>query len=171
MKLFKVLLLAFLLGLAFAFLLDTCAQNFPEPRGYVNDYANVFTDSQKSELETIISDYEKKTSIEIAVVTVDDIQETVIEDYANKLFNTWGIGKKQSNAGLLIFLSLDTFDRGLRIEIGYGLEGFMTDYQSSEIIDGVMPLLKDGDYATALQNSVKSSMLVIGDRSAESRKL
>ena len=171
MKLLKVLLLAFLLGLAFAFLLDTFAQSLSAPRGYVNDYANIFTESQKSALESSISEYEKQTSIEISVVTVDDIQNTVIEDYANKLFNTWGIGKKQSDAGLLIFLSLDTFDRGLRIEVGYGLEEFMTDYQASQIIDDVMPLLKDGDYATALQNSVSLSMNIIGTRSAESRQL
>jgi len=148
----------------------THAQDFPKPTGYVNDYAKVFTEEDRLILEKNISDYEKNTSIEIAVVVINDIQQTVLEEYATELFNTWGIGKKQNDAGLLILLSLDTFDRGLRIEVGYGLEEFITDYQASEIIEEVMPLLKSGDYAKALVISVRTSIAKIGTRTAEARE-
>jgi len=166
----KSLIIGFLIGLFMAIGFRIFAQSFPETKGYVSDYANVFTESQKSELIKIISDYEKKTSVEIAVVTINDMQGTVLETYATGLFNTWGIGKKQSNAGLLILLSLDTFDRGLKIEVGYGLEEFITDYEASKIIDGVMPLLKNQEYATALRNSVISATSIIGNNSAQARQ-
>src|SRR3989304_5937551 len=99
----------------------TYAQEYPNPNGYINDYANVISTDDSSYMANVIRDYEKKTSIEIVIVTITDLQGDVIEQYANGLFNTWGIGKKGVDDGLLIMLSLDEADRGLRIEVGYGL--------------------------------------------------
>lgn len=148
----------------------TFGQNFPLHNGYVNDFAEVITDSDESIMRNVVYNYEQQTSIEIAVVTINDLQGEVIETYATGLFNDWGIGKKGVNDGVLIFLSLDEADRGLRIEVGYGLEEFLTDYQSKDIIDNVMPLLKSGDYSTALSNTLIEVKETIGNRSKEMRE-
>lgn len=145
-------------------------QNFPSHNGYVNDFANVITNNDESIMRNVIGNYQEQTSIEIAVVTVNDLQGKVIESYATGLFNSWGIGKKAVNDGVLIFLSLDEADRGLRIEVGYGLEEFLTDFQCSKIIDNIMPLLKAGDYSTALSNTLIEVKETIGSRSKEMRE-
>lgn len=147
----------------------TYGQNFPSHNGYVNDFANVITDNDESIMKNVVYNYEQQTSIEIAIVTINNLQGEVIETYATGLFNTWGIGKKGVNDGVLIFLSLDESDRGLRIEVGYGLEEFLTDFQCSETIDDVMPLLKSGDYSTALSNVVMAVKETVGSRSKEMR--
>lgn len=143
--------------------------NFPSHNGYVNDFVNVITQNDKSTMDSIIHNYEKQTSIEIAVVTIDNLQGKYIEEYATLLFNTWGIGKKGVNDGILILLSLDEHDRRLRIEVGYGLEEFLTDLQCSDIIDNVMTLLKSGDYSTALLNTLIKIKETVGNKSKEIR--
>lgn len=145
------------------------SQEFPIPTGYVSDYVGIFNKDTERKLELEMMEYELQTSIEIAVVVINDIEETVIEDYANGLFNDWGIGKRKADTGILIFLSLDTFDRGLRIEVGYGLEEFLTDYKASRIISGVMSKLKDGEYESALIEASRLVMTTIGTRSEEAR--
>ncbi len=91
----------------------------------VSDFANVMTDEQKLSLQTKLSAYEKASGVQIAVVTQNDLQGYEIESYANKLFNTWGIGNKDKNNGLLILISPD--HHKWRIEVGYGLEASLPD--------------------------------------------
>jgi len=92
-----------------------------KPTGYVNDYENIFTPEQKADLEHILSDYEKKTSIEFFIVTYSDYFS--IDPVA--LARKWGIGKKGLNNGLLMFLSKEK--RKYANLTGYGLEGLLPD--------------------------------------------
>ena len=115
------------------------------PSGFVNDFAGMFTTEQKQNLETKLSAYEKQSSNEIAIVTVKNLGGDYIENYAEKLFKDFGIGKKDKNNGLLLLIALE--DRQMRIEIGYGLEGDLTDAQSAQIINDVLtPAFRKGDY-------------------------
>lgn len=99
-------------------------QTIPEYKGFVTDYENLFTAEQNAELTKILTDYEKETSIEIAILTVNNF-ESDISDFAQKTAEKWGIGKKGVNNGLLIIISKNK--KILRTETGYGLEGYLPD--------------------------------------------
>ena len=118
----KKLLLSLLTLVFFSF---SFGQTVPKSLGYVSDYDNVFTPEQKSELTRVLTDYERETSIEIAVLTISEY-EGDIADFAQKTAETWGIGKKGINNGLLIVLSKNTKIK-LRTQTGYGLEGYLPD--------------------------------------------
>lgn len=119
--------------------------DIPSFQGYVNDFAVVFSEDAKSGMEALASLIERKTTAEMAIVTVKTTSGTPIEDYAVRLFKKWGIGKIEKNNGLLIVMAID--DRAVRVEVGYGLEGAITDIESKNIIEKVMiPYFKKGDY-------------------------
>ncbi|MCA9376924.1 TPM domain-containing protein [Candidatus Nomurabacteria bacterium] len=138
---------------------------FPEPTGFVNDYENIISNDE--ELEAKLNAYEKETTNEITVVTVPDFQGTTIEDYAVKLFEAWGIGKEDRDNGILILVSAS--ERQSRIEIGYGLEGALTDAESGRIQDNAMiPSFKEDDYTTGINNGVDAVIEAIaGEYTAE----
>ena len=119
-----------------------------KPSGYVNDFANVIDARQKSQLENYLGEVERSTAVQIAVVTVDTLDGDPVDDVANRLYREWGIGKKGQNEGLLILLSIK--DRKNRAEVGYGLEPIITDGQAGEILRGIRPILRSGNYGGAL---------------------
>lgn len=115
-----------------------------KPQGFVNDFASILSTQEKSSLELKLSDFKKQTSIEIAVVTIPTLGDETIETYAVKLFEEWGIGDKEKDNGTL-FLIAPT-ERKVRIEVGYGLEGVLTDAQSYGIIQKIIiPEFKSGN--------------------------
>jgi uncharacterized protein len=123
------------------------------PSGYVNDFAGVLTVEQKQSLENKLVQFEKNSSNEISIVTIKSLDGDTIENYAVKLFKDWGIGKAKSDNGVLVLVAIE--DRKMRIEVGYGLEGALTDAQSYWIINQVMkPLFKAGDYSSGINNAV-----------------
>ncbi|MGM0366801.1 MAG: TPM domain-containing protein [Actinomycetota bacterium] len=127
--------------------------DIPSPRGYVNDFANVLDAGTVSKLENFISTTEAETTAEIAVVTLDSLDGWEIEDYAIQLFSSWQIGKKDKDNGVLLLVAIE--DRVLRIEVGYGLEGAITDLESGEIIDDIIvPWFKQDDYPSGIYNGV-----------------
>lgn len=97
------------------------AVDYPSPVGYVNDFADIIRPADEARLNDLITDIERNTTVEIAVVTITSLQGEDIDMYAVKLFEKWGIGKKGTDNGLLILVAKD--DRKYRIETGYGLEG------------------------------------------------
>jgi uncharacterized protein len=115
------------------------------PSGYVNDFAGVFTPEQKSMLENKLSAFNASTTNEIAVVTVKSLGGDYIENYAVQLFKEWGIGTKKNDNGVLLLIALD--DHKMRIEVGYGLEGALTDSLASQIIrNDLAPAFKQNDF-------------------------
>lgn len=124
---------------------------FPTYKGYVNDFENILNNDQQ--LEAKLQSFAKEKGVEVAIVTTRDFQGTYIEDYAVKLFEQWKIGDKELDNGLLILISAT--QREARIEVGYGLEGTITDIISSRIQNQEMiPYFTNGDYSTGVEKGV-----------------
>lgn len=127
---------------------DALLQNL-KSEGFVNDYAQVFTAEQREQLQTFLSGLNQKKGIELVVVVLPSLEGGQIDDFANRLFAKWGIGKKGLDNGILILTAIQ--DRKVRIEVGYGLEGTLPDAKTGRIIDEyIVPLFKKGDYAGGL---------------------
>lgn len=104
---------------------------FPKPTGFVNDYAEILSEQEENNIETLITEIEKNSTSEIAVLTVKSLDGMTKEDYAVQIFKEWGIGKKDVDNGLLILIAPN--EREYRIEVGYGLEGAVTDTMAGVI--------------------------------------
>ena len=134
------------------FLFFILSQTFPEPTGFLNDYAHILNQRQKEDLENHLREIENKTSVEIAIAIFDSIGYP-IEEYANLLFEKWGIGKKGKDNGILILVSIK--ERLIRIEVGYGLEEVITDGIAGEIIrNNIVPYFREGDYYLGLKSAI-----------------
>ena len=121
----------------------------PKPEGRVNDYARVISPEYRQKLQALIAEIEAKTSVEIAVVTMESIAPHDEISYARLLFDNWKIGKKGKDNGILVLLAVK--ERRWRIEAGYGVEGILPDGKCGEIGRGYMvPLFKQGKYAEGL---------------------
>ena len=128
-------------------------QNPGSPSGFVNDFAEMLTVEQRQTLETKIGNFEKETTNELSVVSVANLGGDTIENFAEKLFQDWGVGKNKKDNGVLLLISSD--DRQMRIEVGYGLEGALTDAQSFWIIQNFLkPAFQRGDYYGGISGGI-----------------
>lgn len=124
-------------------------QEFPQPVGHVNDFAGVIPAGTAAQLTALCTELEQKTGAELAIVTVDSIGDYDYVDYAVRLFERWGIGKKGRDNGVLILLTVR--ERKARIEVGYGLEGILPDITVGRIFRQYMlPELRRNDYGAGL---------------------
>lgn len=115
----------------------------PNSRGYVSDFANIMPNSRT--LGHILSQVERETSIEIAVVTLNSTTPYTIEQYAVKMFKEWKIGKRGKDNGILLLVAKN--DKKVRIEVGYGLEHILNDAKCGDIIrKAIIPFFKQGNY-------------------------
>lgn len=127
---------------------------FPQPQGRVNDFAGVLDEATEAALRGMIDLAEKDSKTEIAVVTVGSLEGRSVEEYAAALFQTWGIGKKGADNGVLVLVC--PLERQMRIEVGYGLEGVLPDGLAGSIIrQQFTPAFKEGDYARGLIDGVR----------------
>ncbi|MFH2106418.1 MAG: TPM domain-containing protein [Candidatus Micrarchaeota archaeon] len=148
----KLLLFLVVIALLFA--------PYPQYYGYVNDYANVLSPQYKAGLEQKISDFERNSSVEIAVVILPQLADpndpkipADINIYAAELFHEWKIGKKGEDNGILLLIAMN--DKKLRLEVGYGLEGTIPDTIAKKIIDNeITPYFKEGRYDEGVMNGV-----------------
>jgi len=116
-----------------------------KPSGFVNDYAGILASDQKIALENKLASLEQETGNEIAIVTIPNLGGDTIENFAVKLFEDWKIGKKGKDNGILVLVVKE--ERKIKIEVGYGLEGALTDAQSFWIIDKIMkPAFQQENY-------------------------
>ena len=135
-------------------------QNPGNPTGFVNDYAGIFTPDQKTQLENKLTQFEQQTTSEVSVVTIKSLQGDTIENFAVKLFQDWGIGKKDKDNGVLLLVAIE--DREVKIEVGYGLEGDLTDAQSYWIIQNeIIPKFKNNDYPGGISDGVEKIMGIL----------
>ncbi|HEY2727365.1 MAG TPA: TPM domain-containing protein, partial [Parafilimonas sp.] len=150
----RLLYLLFFITIAF----NLTAQNIlpkPNPPRLVVDAASLLSPDQQQILEQKLDAFNDSTSNQIAVVTVNDLDGDDAEDYANKLFREWGIGGSKHNNGVLLLISKN--DRKFRIEVGYGLEGAITDVQSNDILENdLRPNFKNGDFYAGIDEAVNS---------------
>ncbi len=142
------------------------ALNFPPLTGRVVDQANVLTAQSRSGLESKLKDFEDKSSIQLVVATVKSLQGSDIETYANGLFRLWKLGQVQKNNGVLLVVA--PLEHKVRIEVGYGLEGTLTDALSSVIIaSAIIPRFKTGDFSGGIDRGVDGIISVLSGDTAE----
>lgn len=140
------------------FFLLCCSLSFPKvnlkPSGFLNDYAGILTATQRNEIENYLRKIEKETTNEIAVVILKSLNGRNLEEYANEIFNEWKIGKKGKDNGVLILISMA--ERKIRIEVGYGLEPYLTDATCGRIIRRVMaPEFRKGNFYKGIKKSIE----------------
>jgi uncharacterized protein len=126
---------------------------YPDYTAMVNDFTGTLDSGWKSSIEELCIKVRNETGAEIAVAVVSDLQGITIEEYAVKLFEKWGVGKADKDNGVLLLVSMQ--DRKVRIEVGYGLEGVITDLKAGNIInDIIVPRFKQNDYNVGIYDGV-----------------
>ena len=137
------------------------ALSFPALTGRVVDSAQMIDPAVREQLTQQLQTLEQTSGDQLVVVTVPDLQGVPIEDYGYQLGRQWGIGQKGKDNGALLIVSRD--DRQLRIEVGYGLEGVLTDAQSWVIINQViLPKFKAGNFSQGISDGVAAMIQVVG---------
>lgn len=135
---------------------------FPLPRGAVNDFADVIPAETAAAMKSLAQEILDKTGAAVVVATFKTIGDNDTDQYANELYEEWGIGKKGEDRGVLIVLVLD--QRRIRIETGYGVEGILPDGKVGSILDQyVLPFFKQGRYDAGLFNGMKAIGQVIAE--------
>ena len=136
------------------------ALTFPALTGRVVDQANVIPAQTRSALETTLAGLEEKSGIQLVVATVSSLEGQEIEPYANGLFRNWKLGEKTKNNGVLLLVAPK--EHRVRIEVGYGLEGTLTDALNKVIIvNAITPRFKAGDFAGGITRGVDDIITVL----------
>jgi len=131
----------------------------PAPKGYVNDFAGIFKPDTSSSLERLCTEVDREAHAQIAVVTVKSMDPDKsgsvpsIEEFATDLEEKWKVGRKGTDRGVLVIVSLNP--RKYRIEVGYGLEGILNDAKVGDIGRDMQPYLHSGDYSQGVTIAVK----------------
>jgi uncharacterized protein len=147
-------------------ILPARAQNLPSPTSYVSDFAQIFSSQFKADLNQRLAKLETDTTNQIAVVTVDSLEDMAIEDYAVRLFEKWQIGQKSKDNGLLLLIAPK--ERQMRIEVGYGLEPVITDGRAGEIIrNDLTPQFKANDYEKGVSQAIDRIESYLANPSSE----
>ena len=142
------------------------ASNFPELTGRVVDQARILSPVTIADLERKLADLEQKSGIQLVVATVASLDGQEIEPYANELFRAWKLGEAKKNNGVLLLIAPK--EHRMRIEVGYGLEGTLTDAVSSLIIaNAIAPRFKAGDYDGGVTRGVNDIITALTTNSAE----
>ena len=139
---------------------------FPPLTGRVVDDAGVLDTWTQSELTDMLAAHEGATGEQVVVVTLDSLQGYTIEDYGYQLGRHWGIGQKGKNDGALLIVAPK--EHKVRIEVGYGLEGTLTDAASATIIQNyILPSFKRGDFNAGVLAGTTSILQVLGGNPPE----
>lgn len=143
-----------------------CADlKFPMLTGRVVDSAGILSASTKSQLDAMLVQHEHSTGEQVVVVTLDSLQGHSIEDYGYQLGRYWGIGQKGKNNGVILIVA--PHERKTRIEVGYGLEGRLTDASSRVIIETrILPRFRTGDFDAGVLDGTAAILRTLGDEAA-----
>ncbi|BFM21856.1 TPM domain-containing protein [Gilvimarinus japonicus] len=137
------------------------APEFPELTGRVVDRAQMLSPEVEARLSQMLQAHEQASTEQVVVVTLANLQGYPIEDYGYQLGRHWGIGQKDKDNGALLIVAKE--ERKIRIEVGYGLEGRLTDAQSSVIIDSVItPAFRQGDFQAGIVKGTAAMVKVLG---------
>lgn len=155
----------YFLALLFLCSLKLFAFDVPKLKARVNDYANIISKEDSVQIENFLEQYENKTGAQIFVLTVPDLNGApAIEDYSIAVAQKWKAGQKRKDNGVILLIAVA--ERKVRIEVGYGLEGTLTDADSSRIIrDVIVPSFKNGGYGDGIYNGVRA---IVGKLSNDS---
>ena len=157
-----------ILPLIFIIAFISNAQNFPDPspKTWVVDEENILNDELISS-KMLDWEHRYKTGVQMAVVTVNSLEDDDVADYAVNLGNKWGVGKKGADNGIIILIC--SKEHKMNISTGYGLESIITDAQCKEILTSVKPLMKESKYTEAVSNIIDQLHSIIGTMSADER--
>lgn len=137
------------------------ALDFPQLSGRVVDQANMLSTSTERSLSQKLAAHEQATGNQLVVVTLKNLQGETIEDYGYQLGRHWGIGVKGKDNGALLIVAQQ--ERDIRIEVGYGLEGQLTDAISAQIIFQIIsPAFKQGQFDVGISQGVDAMLTVLG---------
>lgn len=133
---------------------------FPELRGRVVDEANLLTPDKEAEISGMLQAHEDTTGNQVVVVTVQGLQGRSIEEFAVELGRHWGIGREDRDDGVLFLIAPN--ERQVRIEVGYGLEGLLTDARASVIIQNdIIPAFRSGDRVKGIMQGVEGILAAL----------
>lgn len=147
------------------------AANVPALKGRVNDYAKIIRDSDEEEIEEYLAGVEQASGAQIAVLTVPSLDGEDISSFGIKVADKWQLGDKEKDNGAILIVAYEEHD--LRIEVGDGLEGSLTDAKCGLILRNVIvPEFRDGNYSKGILEGVKNmGAIASGDESAVSRSV
>ncbi len=149
--------------------LAALAITFPPLTGRVVDQANIIPAEQRGAIEAKLADLESKSGIQLVVATVTSLEGQEIEPYVNELFRAWKLGERTKNNGVLLLVAPN--ERRVRIEVGYGLEGTLTDALSQVIItNAITPRFKAGDFAGGITRGIDDIITVLTTDASEWQK-
>ena len=136
--------------------LASSALVIPEkPSDYINDYANLLSDSTKQSLRDALANFEKETTNQVVIVTFKSLEEESLEDFSIRLAEKWKIGSKKHDNGIIVLIFEKEHE--IRIEVGYGLEGVLPDAVCNKIIRHEMvPAFKEGNFDKGIMNAVNA---------------
>ena len=142
----------------------------PEPPRLVNDFASAFEQYQTDSLETVLVDFDERTSNQISVVTVTDLHDYDVAEFALALANKWGIGSSRNNGVLILLKTRNGGYVDVTIQVGRGLEGAIPDAYASRIIRNIMgPHLRQDEYWPAVSKACVELMALAEGEISEPR--
>ncbi len=152
------------------------ALEIPQPTGYVNDLAGIISQTARLKLEQFLRDFEKSDSTQLTVLTIPTLEGEALEDYSLRVLETWKVGQKGFDNGALLLIAKT--ERKIRIEVGYGLEGRLTDLLAGRIIDNeISPRFKQGDFdggvisgVVAMAEAVRGEYTGTGSTNSKKKK-
>ena len=141
------------------FLLTALLFAFPTLTSRVVDEAQILSPHTKRLLEKKLKNLEENTSVQLVVASVKSLEGMSIEEYGYKLGRHWGIGQKKKNNGVILLIAPN--EKKVRIEVGYGLEGDITDAKAFLIINDIIPYFKKGNYDAGVVKGVEEITALI----------
>jgi uncharacterized protein len=138
------------------------ALKVPKLKGHINDYGKVLSNTEERALENYLVKFENATSIQIALLTISSLQGENLEDFSMRVADKWKLGSKDKDNGVLLLISMQ--EKKLRIEVGYGLEGSLTDAKSGYIIRNyIVPGFKSGNFYKGISTGIGAVTGVLSD--------
>jgi uncharacterized protein len=145
------------------------APSFPALTGRVVDQANILDMAAEERLTAKLAELERKTTTQLVIVTLPSLQGYEIADFGYQLGRHWGIGQKGTNNGALLIVAPS--DRKVRIEVGYGLEGLLTDAVSRLIIDNaILPRFRAADFTGGIERAADDIIQVLSGDAEEFKR-
>lgn len=137
------------------------APEFPELTGRVVDQAGILSAAVEESLSDSLRQHEAETTNQVTVVTLESLQDYDIADYGYQLGRHWGIGQEGKDNGVLLIVAPN--ERKVRIEVGYGLEGALTDATAKSIIEKmIVPKFKSGEFEDGIRAGIAAILGVLG---------
>lgn len=152
---------AWALALAVLFLaLSSLGREVPSLGARVNDTAGMLSAEARERLEQQLAQYEQRTQSQFALLTIDTLDGDSLEDFSIRIVESWKLGRKGKDDGLLLLVVRD--DHKVRIEVGYGLEGVITDVVSARVLREVLrPAFRSGDYEGGIVRTFEQLMRIV----------